>query len=172
MKGKDLKGKKVVSIEDGETLGRVDEVLVDTEALQVVALHIKGHGDAALIPFDQVKRADGDVVTVPTSTAARRASSRDGASQLAGLGEMSKRKVVDEEGTFLGVVQDVEVDPTTGAITELAAQKATAFGLGRASAVVAASEVTSVGDEMIVVQAPEPLAEETSDSFSLVKRSH
>jgi len=146
-------------------------VLVDTEALQVVALHIKGHGEAALIPFDQVKSADADVVTVLTSTSARRPSARDEASPLAGLNEVSKLKVVDEEGTFLGVVQSVEVDPKTGAITELAAQKATAFGLGRATTVVAASEVTSIGEAMIVVQAPEPLAEETPDTFALVKRS-
>lgn len=172
MKSQDLKGKKVVSIKDGETLGQVDEVLVDTESLQIAALHIKGHGEAALIPFDAVRSADGDVITVPSSSAARRPSARDETSHLSGLNEVSKLKVVDEEGTFLGVVQSLEVDPKSGAITTFEAQKATVFGLGRASQTLAASEVTSVGEEMIVVQAPEPLSEESPDSFSLVKRSH
>ncbi len=169
MKGKELKGKKVVSIKDGATLGQVDDVLVDTEELRVAALHVKGQ-EAALVPFEKVARAGGDVVTVPNSTAAQRPSARDETDGLASLGEVTKLKVIDEEGTFLGVVQSVEVDPRSGAILEMQTQKATAMGLGRESHTIAASEVTSVGEEMMVIQAPEPLAADDPDTFYLAKR--
>ena len=170
MQGKELKGKKVVGIEDGATVGRVDEVLVDTDALRVAALRVEGPGEGALVPFDTVTSAGGDVVTVPSGAAARRPSARDDAGHLASLGELTKRKVIDEAGTFLGVVQGVEVDPHSGAVLELQTQKATAMGLGREAHTIAASEVTAVGAEMIVVQAPEPLAADASDSFYLAKR--
>lgn len=169
MKSKDLQGKTVVSIADGSTLGQIDDVLVDTDDLRVAALHLKGHGEDALIPFEQVKSATGDVVTVPSSGAARRPRAGNETERLASLGEMSRLKVIDEEGTFLGVVQSVDVDPHNGAIVELQTQKATAMGLGRAQHTIAASEVTSVGDAMVVVQAPEPLTTDAPDPFYLTK---
>ncbi len=169
MKSKDLKGKTVVSTRDGATLGTVDDVLVDTDDLRIAALHLKGHGEAALIPFEKVKSAAGDVVTVPTSSAAQRPHAGGGTEHLASLSDVSKLKVIDEEGTFLGVVQSVEVDPQSGAILELQTQKATAMGLGREQHTIAASEVTSVGAEMIVIQAPEPLAADAADTFYLTK---
>lgn len=158
MKSKDLKGKKVVSIKEGAQLGQVDDVLVDPEALRVAALHVTGKGEEVLVPFDQVQSAGSDVVTVPSSVAAQRPRVQDEAEPLMSLGAVTKLKVVDEEGTFLGVVQGLEVDPQSGAILELQTQKATALGLGRESHTVAASEVTSVGEEMIVIQAPAPLS--------------
>ena len=170
MKGKELKGKKVVSIKDGAKLGQVDDVLVDTEELRVAALHVKGQGEEELIPFDKVTSAASDVVTVPSSAAAQRPSTRDEAEHLVSLGEVTKLKVIDEEGTFLGLVQSVEVDPQSGAILELQTQNATAMGLGRESHTVAASEVTTVGEELIVVQAPEPLSTDEPDTFYLAKR--
>ena len=170
MKGKKLKGKKVVSLNDGAKLGQVDEVLVDTEELRIAALQVKGPEEETLIPFDKVKSASGDVVTVPTSSAAQRPRAQDDAAHLASLSEVTKLKVIDEEGTFLGVVQSVEVDPQSGAITELQTEKATALGLGREFHTIAAAEVTTVGDEMIVVQAPEPLAADDPDTFYLTKR--
>ncbi len=169
MKGKELKGKKVVSLKDGAKLGQVDDVLVDIEELRIAALHVKGQ-EEALVPFEKVASAGGDVVTVPTSAAAQRPRTHDNTEHLASLGEVTKLKVIDEEGTFLGVVQRVEVDPQSGAILELQTQKATAMGLGRESHTIAASEVTSVGEEMLVIQAPEPLAADAPDTFYLAKR--
>ena len=170
MKSKDLKGKKVVSIKDGAKLGQIDDVLVDTDELRVAALHVKRQGEETLIPFDKVTSAGGDVVTVPSSTAAQRPHAHDEAAHLASLGEVTKLKVIDEAGTFLGVVQGVEVDPQTGAILEMQTQKATAMGLGRELHAIAAADVTSVGQELIVVQAPAPLAPDEPDTFYLAKR--
>ncbi len=170
MKGKELKGKTVVSITDGAKLGQVDDVLVDTEGLRVAALHVKGPGAEALIPFDKVTSATSDVVTVPNSTAAQPPRAQDDAEHLASLGEVTKLKVIDEAGTFLGVIQSVEVDPQSGAILEMQTQKGTAMGLGRESHTIAASEVTSVGEEVVVVQAPEPLSGDAPDPFYLAKR--
>ena len=139
MKGKELKGKKVGSIKDGAKLGQVDDVLPDTEELRIAALHVKGQ-EEALVPFEKVASAGSDVITVPNSAAAQRPNAQDEAEHLASLGEVTKLKVIDEEGTFLGVVQSVEVDPQTGAILEMRTQKATAMGLGRESHTIAASE--------------------------------
>ena len=67
-------------------------------------------------------------------------------------------------------MQSIEVDPQSGAILELQTEKATAMGLGRESYTIAASEVSSVGEEMLVIQAPEPLAADDPDTFYLAKR--
>lgn len=169
MKSNEISGKSVVSISEGAKLGRIDDVLVDTEEMRIAALHITRHGEEALIPFEQVSSVSGDVVTVPSSSAAHRASAQQETADLAHLKDVSKLKVVDEAGTFLGVVRSIELDPRSGALTELQTQKGGLLGLGGESYTIPVAEVTSVGDELIVVQAPEALAE-TEQPFVLVKR--
>lgn len=169
MKSNEINGKAVVSISEGSKLGRIDDVLVDTDDMRIAALHIKGQGEGAFIPFDQVTSVSGDVVTVPSSAAAHRASAQDQTADLTHLRDLSELKVVDEEGTFLGVVRGIELDPQSGALIELQTQKGGLLGLGGESYTIPIAEVTSVGDELIVVQAPEPaLAPE--QPFMLVKR--
>jgi sporulation protein YlmC with PRC-barrel domain len=176
MKADELPGKAVVSISDGAKLGRIDDVLLDTEELRVAALHLKAPGTDAIVPFEQVQRVGTDAVTVPTPAAAQRPGAASGSETLAHLKDMTRLKVVDEEGTYLGTVQQLDVDPRSGAIIELQTHKGGFLGYGGESYTIAASEVTAVGDEVLVVQAPDPLqadADQAGDSFYLAsdKRS-
>lgn len=158
MKGDKIKGRAVVSITDAAKLGRVDDVLVDTEERRVAALHVKARGEEAVIPFDQVCSVGSDAVTVPSPDVVQRASTPSEADSLVSMDDLSKLKVVDEAGTFLGTVSDVVVDRDDGQITEIQTQKGGVFGVGGTTHTVAPEEITSIGDEVMVVQAPEPVS--------------
>jgi sporulation protein YlmC with PRC-barrel domain len=114
MKADELSGKAVVSISDGAKLGRIDDVLLDTDELRVAAFHLKAAGTDAIVPFEQVQRVGTDAVTVPTRAAAQRPGSASDNESLAHLKDMTRLKVVDEDGTFLGTVQQLDVDPGAG----------------------------------------------------------
>ena len=167
MKGDPITGRAVVSIAEGTKLGRVDEVLVDTEELRVVALHVTAKDTEAVIPFDQVRSVGTDAVTVPSTRVAQRASGEQAVDSVAGLQELGKRKVVDEDGTYLGTVRGVVLNPNDGQLTELQTHKGGMLGVGGTTYTIPTDEVTSVGDELLVVRAPEPVELRATDAFHL-----
>ena len=159
MEAKDLNGVPVVSIRDAVRLGWVEDVLMDPEGGRMVALHIKDGSAEGVIPFDQVHSVGSDVVTVPSADVVQRTPDPCDAGSLVSLRELSKFKVVDEAGTALGMVRRVAVDPTDGHITEVQTQRGDLFGLGGTTHTVTPDEITSVGEQLMVVQAPEAVAQ-------------
>lgn len=169
MNGSEIKGKAVVSIHEGSKLGQIDEILVNVERMRVTALHMKSKGDAVIIPFDKVRTVGSDAVTVQDATAAQRGA--PDAADLAGLSQLTRLKVVDEDGTFLGVVKSVEIDPHTGSITELQAQKGGVLGIGRSVRTIDAGEVTSVGHDLLVIQGSGGAARAEEEFYLVRKRA-
>jgi uncharacterized protein YrrD len=158
-----LKGIAVVSVTEGAKLGRVEEVLFDTQALKVAAFRAKGDGQAFVVPFEQVKNIGTDAVMVESSRVTQAASQGSPFSGLPGLDQLKGLKVVDGNGTFLGTVSHVEFDPVTGRVEGLSAHKGGVLGLGGTTTALGTDAIVSVGTELITVRAdavPQPEAAE------------
>lgn len=151
-----LKGRPVVSIAEGTKLGRVDDLLFDTEALRVAALQISGDNrQQFVIPFDRLKNIGADAVTVESSQVTQTPSKGGAFSALSGLGKVKGLKVVDETGTLLGTVHSIAIDQVTGEIVSLIAHKGGVLGLGGTSATIEAGAIRSVGSDVMTVAAGE-----------------
>src|SRR5579871_2054439 len=111
----------IVSIETGAKLGYVDDLLFDTTPLRVAALHVKAEGQAFLVPWARVTTIGPDAIMVPQDDATHTLSSESSLSTLPGIETMRMLNVVDEGGTFLGTVKELDVDPQSGAITQIEA---------------------------------------------------
>jgi sporulation protein YlmC with PRC-barrel domain len=148
-----IKGLGVVSIESGAKLGSVDDLLFDSRGLRLAALHISADGQQGVIPYEQVRAIGENAVTISADSAVLWASSGSELASLPTLAAFKKLKVVDEAGTLLGTVQHVEVRPEDGRISELTVHKGGILGLGGETTIIPAGEITSVGDEVIVVPA-------------------
>ncbi len=146
-----IKGRTVVSIESGAKLGHVDDLVFDTRALRLAGLCISADGQQAVIPFEDVRSIGTDAITVPGANAARWKSTDTTISTLPRLEQLKKLKVVDEAGTLLGTVHDVQIEPGDGRITELHTRKGGVLGVGGETHTITAGEITSVGDEVLVV---------------------
>src|SRR6478672_4851043 len=119
MKASTLKDMAVVSMTDGVQIGRVEDVLFDTAALRVAALVLTTTGGRSVLPFASVHRIGANAVTVESATAAQAAGSQGGVGNvLRGLRDLIGLKVLSGEGTYLGDVRDVEIDPAGGALAE------------------------------------------------------
>jgi sporulation protein YlmC with PRC-barrel domain len=151
MKPDEIKGIAVVSIADGAKLGYIDEVLIDTQNLRIEALQLSSEGQQAVLPYGNIKSIGRDAITVPDREAARWGAAERAVAGLLGFDAVKKLKVVDEAGTYHGTINDVELDPESGQLTTVHAQHGGVLGLGATKYSVNASDVISVGEEVMVV---------------------
>ena len=155
MEAKTLKGLAVVSLQEGTKLGQVEQPLFDLVARQLGALEVKGTAGTFLIPFAQLERIGTDAVTVASSQVTQTPSTGSALGALVGLQALGKLKVVDQAGTFLGTVSDLDVDPETGQITRLTAHKGGLVGVGGTTTPIEAAMILMVGPELITVATTE-----------------
>ena len=146
-----LKGMAIVSINEGATLGHIDDLLFDTRGLEVEAFRVKGSGQSFVVPFSQVKNVGADAVTVESSQVAQVVAKDSPVGGLAGLNQIKRLKVVDEAGTLFGTVNSVDVDPLTGRVLSLTARKGGVLGLGGETTIIDGGSVRSVGAEVMTV---------------------
>ena len=153
MKADAIKNMAVVSIADGAKLGYVDDLVFDARDLRIAAVRVSAEGQKALIPFDQIQNIGSDAITVPGPERRQLPGAAGSVPDQPNLDAIGKLKVVNEAGTLLGTIKDLEVDPKSGAVMQLGVHKGGVLGIGGSSYTVAPKDVISVGEELIVVRA-------------------
>ncbi len=151
MDAQTLKGMAIVSVQQGTKLGYVEQPLLDLTARKVIALQVKGESGTFIVPFDAVAAVGPDAITVASSTATQTPSTGGAADDLRDLDGLRKLKIVDQAGTFLGTISHVEIDPASGAITQLAAHTGGMLGLGGTTTTIDAQAILTVGAELLTV---------------------
>ena len=148
MRVTEVHGRKVVNLEDAETLGRVDRYVVDPSKRAVVALRLsKVKGDACFLSWTDLHAFGADAVTVSKASclrpAADEAEERAASNELQVIGKL----VLTQSGTALGKDVDVEVDPGSGTIV--------ALDLGEAGT-VAGDRIIGLGSYALIVSDAPP----------------
>lgn len=112
------KGRKVVSTSTADTVGKIDEFVVDPASHSILALALKktDHGDTLRWP--DITAFGEDAVTV---TGAERLTEADEAIHALGgkRNRMLGRRVLSTHGNELGTIADVEFAPDSGIITAI-----------------------------------------------------
>ena len=152
MKAEDFKGRPVVSVAEGARVGVVEDVLFNATALTIEILSVRGMAESRLLHFRDVQSVGPDAITVPTQDVVRAISDPNdpATALLLTLHELSQRKIVDENGTMLGGVDSVSIDPADGHIVSITAGQGGIIGIGRSTATIAVADVVSVGDVIVV----------------------
>src|SRR3954464_3941049 len=119
-KAKDIINLPVVTFSTGGKLATVDDLVIDPERRQVLALLIDEGGlfrSQRAIPFGRIQAIGPDVVIIPDSKAALDIG-RDPVLKKLVRDDISVRglRVVTEDGQKLGEVQDMLIDDKTGEI--------------------------------------------------------
>jgi uncharacterized protein YrrD len=143
MRFTEIHGRKVVSLADAETLGRVDRYVIDPGKQAVVALRLsKVKGDACFLSWADLHAFGADAVTVDDASrlrpAADEAEERAASKELQVIGKL----VLGTSGTVLGKGEDVEMDGESGAIVTV--------DLGEAGT-VAGDRIIGLGSYALVV---------------------
>jgi len=148
MRLREAYGRKVVSTDDAETIGRLDAFVIDAEQRSVVGLRLaKVRGDRPFLSWSDLQGFGNDAVTVPSAGVLRLASG-EAEERAASKGFQPIGKLVlSEWGTVLGKVEDVDFDEGSGALV--------GFDLGDAGS-VASDRLLGLGSYAVVVREVPP----------------
>lgn len=111
----------VFSLEDGQQIGTVKEVVIDNKALEISALVIEPKGffkEQKIIPYVKVKNVGADAITIERGTNASTSTSFPNIlSLMKNNNTIIGTKVITENGITLGYIEEFLVDDATGKIT-------------------------------------------------------
>jgi len=135
-------GHKVVSTSTAETVGKVDEFVIDPHSRRVVALELKKTDGGDTLTWSKIAAFGADAVTVTDAGAIAELDQ-----EIAPLTGKHKRvigkRVLTTIGDEVGKVADVDFDPATGALTTIVLD----------TMPVAAERLVGIGSYAVVVQA-------------------
>ncbi len=118
----DAKGHKVVSTATAERVGKIKDVVVDPASHAVVALLLKKTDNGSILKWSDITGFGSDAATV--ASADLLVESDEQVDSLRGKEhEVLGKRVLDTRGDELGSVEDLDIDPTTGAITSIVLER-------------------------------------------------
>ncbi|GAC1366173.1 MAG: hypothetical protein NVSMB32_10290 [Actinomycetota bacterium] len=148
MRLREAYGRKVVSTDDAETIGRLEAVVINPLKRSVVGIRLaKVQGDRPYLSWGDLVGFGADAITVGSATLLRpavdEAEERAASKVLQPIGKL----VLSEAGTALGKVENVDFDEVSGLIV--------GFDLG-GGALVASDRLLGLGAYAVVVLKAEP----------------
>src|SRR4051794_20505982 len=114
----DLKGRSVVDLDAGETLGRVEDLILDPDGQRLAGLIITtgrtilDPGRELLVPAAAIHAIGPDALTVR----AWEAGDADTLGSLPRLGDVRGKHVVTQSGETVGTLSDVMLEPASGQV--------------------------------------------------------
>ena len=118
MRFSEATGRQVVTTSTAETVGRVDDFVVDPRRRAVVALSLKRTEGGDTLLWTDIAAFGADAVTVTSAD-----KIVDAAPAIVALSGKEHRlvgkRVLTADGDDIGIVDDVEFDADTGTITSL-----------------------------------------------------
>lgn len=159
MKFGDLKGQPVVSTANAQKLGTVDTLLVDPQDQTVLGLRIRTTGfvvrrEAVLL--GDIHSFGADAITVSDASKLNRQDTLAPLKDKPDLGIILGARVLDEAGSELGSVSDIDFDESSGTITDYILSSNVIDRIRGHEHVIPAAGIKSIGNGMIVVAADAP----------------
>lgn len=128
MKFSEAEGRKVVSTATAETVGKVDDYVVDPAKRSVVAVELKKTDSGDTVRWSDIVGFGTDAVTV--SGAEKITEAPADIEALTGKDHRLRgKRVLSADGDELGEVDDVEFDHESGEITGLVLKDSTVPGV-------------------------------------------
>ncbi len=146
----------IVSLEEGLQIGTVRSLVVDSAKMEIAALVVDQQGwfrEQKIIPFTKVRSVGNDAITVDQSSSAQRTISLPEILKL-----MKERanplgtRVIVENGTVLGTVDEYYIDEATGKITDLEISGKFLESLFKGKATLSTEHVRTMGGHAIIVK--------------------
>ncbi|MCG9966829.1 PRC-barrel domain-containing protein [Pelotomaculum terephthalicicum JT] len=154
-KSKRFTSLSVISLEEGQQIGTVKGLIVDPASKKVAALIIEQKGwfkEQRFIPYHKVHSVGNDAITIEKNTCVEKAGSLSEIVKLLKdkIGVIGS-KIVAENGTVLGYVDEFYVDLETGAITGLEFSGNLFNSVLKGHAFLDISHVRTLGKEVTII---------------------
>lgn len=155
VKANNVIGLKVVTLETGKEVTKIEDVVYDPRDNMVKALVIDEGGwfsDAKVILFEDIKSIGEDAVIIESEERVRTAS--EVSSRVANIAReeqnLTKTKIITEEGDELGSVSDIIFDSKTGKVEEFEVSQG-AQNLASGKKTIRVNNIITVGEDATIV---------------------
>lgn len=153
-KSKQLLNLPVFSLEEGQQIGKVKGLVIDPAKKAVVALIIEEKGwpkEQKFIPFSQLRSVGENAITVERSNSLQRGATLPEILKLTrDKVDVSGTRIVLENGTILGQVDEFYIDLQTGEIVGLEFSEGTFNHMMQGRAYLDASFIRTLGKQVTV----------------------
>lgn len=154
MQGDQLRGLPVVSVQQAERLGTVDDVLIEVPAHQIGGVLLQGgmFHSGPMVRWADVRSVGRDALMVDQSSAALPVSNHD---QLLRLDKLRGTKVVGDNGELAGTLAEADFEPETGKIISYMVTAPEGGGLFHAAPRfrVPPNAIAGLGPDLITIDA-------------------
>ncbi len=144
----------IVSLSEGQHIGYVKSLVIDSQSKSLAALVIDPKGffkDQRIIPYAKVVSVGDDAITIDKGAYVEKSAS------LPEILNLIKEKlsvigtrVITQNGKTLGVVEEYFIDPENGKITQIEISGGKIEGLLNGKALLDADYITTIGQDVIV----------------------
>lgn len=169
LKSKTIYGKPVISLEDGQTLGKAHSLVVDHRKLVVAAVALERKGllkDGRVIPYEQVQSIGQHAIIINKTTSIHRVQALPHIAHLLRQGsQLIGAKVITEEGLFLGKVEEFSFAADNGKVVTLELSENAWESIFKGPANLNSQHVITVGETIIVKAGAETRLEYLDSSW-------
>lgn len=151
----DLIGMPIITINLGENLGKVKDVLIDPTKLELAALVLPSSlfsQDTMVVPRTVIQVYGRDAILVKSNEAMVRDNTLPGVASLLSIGKLKGRPIATEKGFKVGVLNDLIIDGT-GQIVGYDLARVFIKGPVAQSKRLPVNVTRSIGPDLIIVDA-------------------
>jgi uncharacterized protein YrrD len=145
----------VFSVNEGEQIGSVKNLVIDPAAKEIIALVIDQKGwfrEGKIIPFNKVSSIGDNAITVEKSGTAERPSNLPQIVKLIkNPTSLINSKIVSTAGKTLGYIEEFWFD-STGKITKIEISGRFLEGWLKGKAYLPAEEIVTIGKDVVIVK--------------------
>lgn len=118
--GRELIGMPIYSLERGEEIGEVENLIFDPDQRKVIGFVLEEGGlfrSPQIIPFESIESIGPDAIILKRGAPVELPPEWIDSKQLKESFNLTGRKVVTEQGHEVGTVYDLDIDEATGRVT-------------------------------------------------------
>jgi len=154
MKASKLMGMPVISIAEGMKAGQVADLRIMATSPQMRGLVLKTGREHTLLPFEAIRKIGPDAIMVDSLGVVRADDERAIDEGLRHFSSLVGREAAGDDGSYLGDVKDLEVDPISGQIDAIFLHRGGMMGLGGEDISVPGTHLHAFGPKLLTVAPP------------------
>ena len=156
LRSRKLLSMPIISLEEGISVGIVRNLVINPEKMEVAALVMNQRGwlsEQKIVPYAKVRSVGNDVITIEQSSNIQKIVKHSDLVKLVRQkADPIATKVVTENGTILGLVDEYYIDETTGKIDKLEISGKFLENLFKGRALMSCNYIRTMGSDIIIVK--------------------
>ena len=154
MKASKLTGMPVISIADGIKAGQVADLRIMATSPQVQALVLKTGREHTVLPFEAIQTIGPDAIMIDGLDVIRADDELASGGSVRLFTSQVGRETAGDDGSYLGDIKDLEVDPGSGRIDAILLHRGGVMGIGGEDVSVPGDHLRAFGPKLLTVATP------------------